>query len=109
MKPILKRLLDLEEKQKEPKELCIFFFWVREGYEEEDVMKQKMEYTKLFKDLPVDTFYQIFTLRTEEMTYGDFMQNIRKQRSPEQWCKSQTIRGVPCNDYKDVVKKLNRL
>lgn len=109
MKSIQKRLSMLEEMQKGKRELCIAFFWVRRGHEEQDEVRQKAELKECYNDLPKETYYQLFSLDAPEETYENFVLRIRKKRTLEQWWKEQTIRGVPCNDYIDVSKRLKKL
>lgn len=108
MKSSQRRLLNLEDKLKEKQELCIAIFWVRKGPEEEDSEKQRTEFKEYFKDLPDEKYYQTLAMEAPEKTYEDFMQYVRKGRSFEQWWSLQTIKGIPCNDYKDALKELKK-
>ena len=109
MKSFQKRLLELEESSRERNELFIAIFWVRLGYEEEDIERQKMELKQFYKDLPKESFHQTFILDSNGMSYDDFMQYIRKQLTTEEWWKKQVIRGIPCNDYREGLKKLKKI
>lgn len=107
MKSFHKRLEELENTNQP--EVCCAFFWVRKGHEKEDVELQKLELKEFCKDLPNETYYQVFNYGDPDETYESFMQRIRKERTLEQWWKWQTIRGVPCRDYKDAWKSLKKL
>lgn len=75
----------------------------------EDIEVQKIELKEFCKDLPNETYYQVFNYGDPDETYESFMKQIRKERTLEQWWKQQIIRGVPCRDYKDAWKNLKKL
>jgi len=107
MRSIQKRLEVLE--QIEQQEICCAFFWVRRGHEESDKDRQKTELREFNQTLPEETYYLMFRYGNQNETYEDFMHRIRKGRTNEMWWKQQTIRGVPCQDYKDAWKNLKKL
>lgn len=107
MRSIQKRLEALEKV--DLVEICCAFFWVRQGHEEEDEQQQKSELREFDKDLPENTYYQIFRYGAQDETYEDFMYRVRRGCTDEQWWRQQTIRGVPCRDYKDDWKDLKKL
>ena len=107
MRSIQKRLEDLETINRQ--EICCTILWVRRGCEEEDEKRQILELKEWCKDLPSETYYQMFGYGEPSETYEDFMQRLRKEITLDQWWKQYTIRGVPCRDYKEDWKKLKKL
>lgn len=109
MKTFQNRLSKLEEKHAPKSELCIAFLWVRKDHEKEDVQRQIQELKEVCKDLPSESFYQIFALDAPNESYDSFTEKLRKECTLEQWWKRQTIRGEPHNDYSNASEKWKRI
>ena len=108
-KTIQRRLAEIEESQKERKQVCVAFFCVRREHEDEDVERQKLELKEFLGMLPAEVYFQVWPANAPGMTYESFIQKIRMNRSFNEWWEQFTVIGIPCREYKDAFAKLKKL